>query len=237
MGFEAAGPEIDYGMRWGERGDVRVSFAPHGDCTGGYLCAHDRSADRYLLLAAQTTAARVDAAWRELTACTSSPDGYLAFAVLDGRNGPMPLERSRRLVLHCLDREMAAHVDFTASSTDRPARFDLGYAVIVQRAARVAAEDLHIDAVRAASEDREPVLIRYRLLDDSGWTGRMAGTSLESATSNARQVLDVAERHRLAVQATSVTQGHTTVAAARAPELGFAVHRREAPIVERGIGL
>jgi hypothetical protein len=34
-GYVAAAGEIDYGMRWGDSGSVRVSFAPHAD--GGYL--------------------------------------------------------------------------------------------------------------------------------------------------------------------------------------------------------
>jgi hypothetical protein len=35
MGFVPGGPEIDCGMRWGEGGTVRVSFAPHSDRPGG----------------------------------------------------------------------------------------------------------------------------------------------------------------------------------------------------------
>jgi hypothetical protein len=72
MGFVRGGPEIDYGMRWGEGRNVRVSFAPHGDCPGGYLYAHDRSADRCLLLAAHTTPDQVGAAWQELSRITVS---------------------------------------------------------------------------------------------------------------------------------------------------------------------
>jgi hypothetical protein len=236
MGFEPAGPEIDYGMRWGEHRNVRVSFAPHDD-RGGYLYAHDTAADRSLLLATHTTTSRVDAAWQELTASTSSPDGYLALAALDSVDGPMPVEQSRELLLHCLDREMDAYAAFTAAGTDGPARFDLAHALIIHRSARIAAEGLHVDAARAVSEDCEPVVIRYRVLAETSWTGRLAATNLDTAASDVRHVLDLAEGHHLTMQPTSVSHGHSTVAAARVPELDFAVHRREPPSADRGISL
>jgi hypothetical protein len=61
-----------------------------------------------------------------------------------------------------------------------------------------------------------------------GWTGRVAGDCLESAAVEARRVQRVADRHHIAVQATSVTQGHSSVAAARVPELGFIARRADA---------
>ena len=84
MGFTPGGPEIDYGTTWGERHDVRVSFAPHRDRGDGYLYAHDPGTDRYLILAAQTTPALVEPVWLELLERTASPDGYLALAGLCG---------------------------------------------------------------------------------------------------------------------------------------------------------
>jgi hypothetical protein len=236
MGFEPSGPEIDYGMRWGEHRNVRVSFAPH-DESGGYLYAHDSATDQALLLATHTTASRVDAAWQELTASTSSPDGYLALAALDGDDAPMPVKQSRELLFHCIDREMDAYTAFTAAGTDVPTRFDLAHALIVKRSARIAAEGLHVDAARAVSEDREPVVIRYRVLAETSWTGRLAATNLDTAASDVRHVLDLAEGHHLTMQPTSVSHGHSTVAAARVPELDFAVHRREPPSADRGISL
>jgi hypothetical protein len=225
IGFEPGGPEIDYGMRWGEERNIRVSYALHGDCPGGYLYAHDRDADRYLLLAAHTTPDQVDAVWRELVACTPSPDAYLAFASLDG--AAMPVEQAQQLLLHCLDREMSAHHDFVASGTDDPVRVGAAYAVVVQRSARVAAEDLQVEAVRAANPDVEPVVIRYRVLGDSRWTGRVAGEDLDSTAREAERIEALAGRHELALQATSVSQGHATVAATRVPELAFLARRAE----------
>jgi hypothetical protein len=229
LGFAPGGPEIDYGLRWGEQWNVRVSFAPYGDGVGGYLYAHDRAVDRYLVLAAHTTADRVDAAWHELIACAAGSDGYLAFATLDG--AAMPIERADRLLLHCVDRELAAHHDFLASANDEPVRFDAAYAVVVQRSARVAAEDLQIAAARAANPNGAAVMVRYRVLDASAWTGRVAGASLDSAAAQARRIQDVAAGHHRAVQATSVAQGHTTVAASRVPQLAFLAHGPLVPSV------
>jgi hypothetical protein len=217
LGFAPSGPEIDYGMGWGEGHDVRVSLAPQAD-RGGFLYAHDRTADRYMLLAAHTTAEQVEAAWQELIACAPCPDAFLAFTALS--DAAMPVDQARQLLLDCVEREMAAHQDFIASGVDAPVRVDAAYGVVVQRSARIAAEDLQIDAVRAANPDDDPVIIRYRVLGDSRWTGRVAGADLNSATGEAQQLETVANHHQLTLQATSVSQGHTTVAAARVPELG-----------------
>jgi hypothetical protein len=227
LGFAPDSPEIDYGVRWGEERNVRVSFAPHGDGNGGYLYAHDPGADRYLLLAAHTTAERADAAWHELVACSAAPDGYLAFAALDA--APMPIEQANRLLVHCVDREIAAHHDFVASANDAPVRFDAAYAVVVQRSARVAAEDLQIAAARVANPNGAPVVVNYRVRNGSGWTGRVAGASLDSVAMQARRIQDVAVRHGRAVQATSVAQGHTIVAANRVPQLAFIADRPLVP--------
>lgn len=229
LGFEPGGPEIDYGMCWGETGNVRVSFAPYGDRDGGFLYAHDPRTDQDLLLAAHTTAERVDAAWRELGADTHTPDGYLELASLvDGAAPePMPLREAQALLSHCLDRELAAYRQCVAGTSDVPTRFDAVFNVVVQRSARVAAEDLLLDAARAVSPDAEPVIVRYRLLDEPGWTGRAAGPDLESACAMTSHAAAIAGRHELKLQATSVTHGHSTVAAARIPELAFAAHRPE----------
>lgn len=224
MGFEPGAPEIDYGMRWGDSRNIRVSFAPYGDRDGGFLYAHDPGTDRDLLLAAHTTPERVDAASRDLTAATASPDGYLAFVSLahDGASTPMTLREAQALLSHCLDRELTAYKGYVTGASDAPTRFDAGFDVIVQRSARVAAEDLLLDAAKAASPDAEPVVVRYRLLEEPGWSGRVAGSDLESACAVMSHAVAVAGRHDLKLQATSVTHGHTTVAAARVPDLALA---------------
>jgi hypothetical protein len=224
--FVPAGAEIENGRRWGEQRNIRICFAPHADGHGGYLYAHDASTDRYLLLAAHTTRAQVEAVRRELNGCTATSDGYLALAALDG--AALPVEQARGLLLHCVDREMTAHQDFLASSAAEPVRFDAAYAVVVQRSARVAAEELQIDSARAVT-GAAPVVIRYRVPDVAGWTGRVAGECLAAATAEARRIERIAGRHDIAVQATSVNQGHASVAAARVPELGFIAHRAEVP--------
>jgi hypothetical protein len=231
MGFEACGPEIDYGMRWGEHRDIRVSFSPYDGRDDGYLYAHDRSADRYLIVAAHTTAERVDAAWRELNATTSSPDAYLVLASLDHGDRPMPVTQARSLLLHCVDRELAAHHDYVAGGNAGQSRFDTAHSVVVQRSARVAAEDLQLAAVRADIGGGQPVVVRYRILGQSGWVGRVAGSTLESACAETRHVQDTAFRHQLDVQATSLSHGHSIVAAARIRELEFATPEPPAPAI------
>lgn len=222
-GFAPGGPEIDYGMRWGETRGIRVSFAPYADRDGGYLYAQECGSGRCLLLATNTTADRVDAAWRELTAVTAEPDGYLALAALNEQ--PLSLDRARELLDDCVAREMGAYRSFVDIDTDGRARFDAAHAVVVQRAARVSAEDLLIDAVHAAGDELGPVVVRYRILDESCWTGRAAGTTLGAAAEQTRSILHTADEHRLKLQATSVTQGNTTISAVRVPELAFAATR------------
>jgi hypothetical protein len=229
LGFVPGGPEVDFGLRWGERKNIRVSFAPLEGSASGYLYAHDPTLDRYLLLAARTTVDQVDAAWCELLACSASPDGYLALAALDLPDEQVPSELAQQLLLHCVDGEMAAHQDFITSGVDEPVRFDAAYALVVQRSARVAAEDLQIAAVRSANPGSDPVVVRYRVLGESRWTGRIAANCLGSAAEGARQIQEVADRHGLEVQATSVTHGHSVVAAARVPDLGSIAQRAEIP--------
>ena len=220
LGFTPGGPEIDYGMRWGEQQCVRVSYAPHIEHDDGYLYAYDGAIDRYLVLAAHTTPHAVEAAWRELTACTSAPDAYLAFAALDEQ--PLPMDQAHDLLLHCVDREFSAYRNFSESIIDAPVRFDAAHAVVVQRAARVAAEQILVASVSVAKPEDAPVVIRYRITDENSWAGRVAGPDLESTADTLRSIDQLGQQHGLTVQATSVTQGHATVAAARVPELDFA---------------
>jgi hypothetical protein len=235
MGFTRARPEIDYGMRWGERSDIRVSFVPRGDGEDGFLYAYDRSADRYLLLAAHTTRGRVDAAWRELSAYIDSPDAYLALASLDER--PLSVGEARGLLLHCLDRELTTYCGYVTGGSDGPTRFDAAFEVIVQRSARVSAERLLLDAARTASVDAQPAVVRYRLLGERSWSGRVAGVDLDAACAATKDVFDVAHRHQLTLQATSVSQGHATLSAARVPELSFAATRPALAVDAPAVGI
>jgi hypothetical protein len=237
MGFEAGGPEIDYGMGWGERGDVRVSFAPLHGLEDGYLYAHDPADDRYLILAARTTRDQVDVAWRDLTACTSAPDAYVALASLDHGDRPMQVGPARSLLRHCVDREMAAYRDYVAVGGAGDERFMSAQALVVQRSARTAAEQLLHHAAGDEGHDVEPVVVRYRILGQPGWTGRVAGRDLDSACAMTRSGHEVAARHDLDLQATSVTHGLTTVAAPRLPELDFAAARSLVAVNAPQIGI
>jgi hypothetical protein len=216
LGFTPAGPETDYGMQWGENRAVRVSYAPHADRDDGFVYAYDGKSERYLVLAPHTTPEAVQAAWR-LTDCTSAPDAYVALAALGEQ--PVALEQARALLLHCVDRELAAYRDFTATGLDGPVRVDAAHAVVVQRSARVSAEEILVDSAKAANPDVAPILIRYRITDDNGWIGRVAGVDLDSALADLRCVDELARQHDLTALATSVNRGHTRVAAARVPEL------------------
>lgn len=219
LGFRADGPEVDFGMRWGEGANVRVSYAPRRDQDSGFLYAHDAGSDRYLLLAAHTTAAEVDAAWHQLIECSQAPDAYLALTSLDHHELPMPAPSARGLLLHCVDREMLAHHGYVDAGGDPDARFRAANAVVIRRSARVAAEDLLHDAVKAQTGDVEPVVVRYRILGEAGWVGRVSGVDLAAAAAEVRHVDEVAHKHDLDLQATSVSQGRTIVAAPRVPEL------------------
>jgi hypothetical protein len=193
------------------------------------LYAHDRATQHFLLLATRTTPDQVQSAWLDLNSLTTSPDGYLAFASLEGAPPLSPAVEAGQLLLRCVEQEMAAYDEFVATGPDHALRFDAAYAVVVQRSARIAAEDAQIDAVRSAAADNGPVVIRYRVLGESGWTGRVAGESLQSAADDARRVHAIGERHGLVTQATSVSQHHAVISAARVPEVAFMLHLPEVP--------
>jgi hypothetical protein len=227
LGFEPGGPEIDFGMRWGEQQCVRVSFAPYAERDDGYLYAYDRASDRYLVLAEHTTAQAVDAAWRELNACTTAPDAYLALVALDEQ--PLPIDQAQALLLHCVDREFSAYRDFIQTSNDAPVRVDAAHAVVVQRAARAAAEQILRESVSATRPESAPVIVRYRITEESNWTGRVAALDLDSAAEILRRIDQLGRERDLSIQATSASQGNATVAADRVPELGFA--RTHGPVI------
>lgn len=213
---------MEHGTRWGDRQEIRVVFAPHADQVGGYLYAHDTAADRVLLLSAQTTSQAVATACRELESYSSAADAYLALASLDLEPDAMTVDRANRLWRHCVEGEMDAYQNLTRTRVDEPSRFDVARSVVVQRAARVAAEDLLLESVRAHSVDQEAVIVRYRMIDDSGWMGRVPASSIEAAAAQTRSLVELADSHGLTAQATSVSHGATIVSAARVAELGLA---------------
>jgi hypothetical protein len=237
LGFVPGGPETDYGMRWGEREDIRVSFAPHRDRPGGFLYAHDPRTDRFLLLVADTTRQQVDTAWRQLLGETKAPHAYLALGALDRPATPMSNDQARELLLHCLDGELRAYHQFTTADSSEPTHFANAFTAVVQRSARVSAEQLLIAAARAESPDNTPVVVRYRLLDEPGWTGRVAGPDLTTAVATTEHAIHLADRHHLSLQATSLTHGQTTLAAARVPELAFAAPRPSLAVGAPNLGI
>jgi len=226
-GFIPGGPEIDYGMNWGDSGAVRVSYAPRAGEGPGFLYAHDSRADRYLLLAPATTERQVDAAWRELQPFLGVPDAYLALASVAHRELPMPVDRARDLLVHCVDRELAVLRDLRAADIEAPTGFETARALMIQRSARVSAEQLLRDA---ASVDAEPVLVRYRVPQDRTWSGVIADISVDRAAATTRAIADLAGQRGVEVQATSVTHGWSTIAAARVPQLEFAARRQAVAI-------
>lgn len=234
-GFVPTGPERDYGMRWGETHAIRVSWAPREDA--GFLYAHNRETDKYLLLADRTTPEQVDGAWRELLRLDGLPDAYLAFAGLQQPIEPLPVSEATQLLRHCVEREMNAYRTFADAPSDEPVRMNASVGVVVARAARVAAEQLQIEAIHEAAVDQEPVIIRYWINGRTEWSGRIAGESLSAATCEARYLQQAAERYGLAVQATSVSRGHSVIAAPRVPELAFIAPRAQIPSNAPGIEL
>lgn len=235
LGYVAGGREIDYGMRWGEDLSTRVSFAPYRDQNVGFLYAVDHTNDRYLMLASHTTHEQVQAAWQELLSCTNSPDAHLALAALDEQ--PLPVKDARELLVHCVQREIDAYREFAGAGVNAPTRFDAASAVVIARSARVSAEQLLTESARHAAPDHEPVVIRYRVDGERDWVGRIAGTDLADATNTARAVDDLVRDRGLALVATSVTHGHSTVAAARVPELHGIAVRAQVAAPQPNIGI
>src|SRR5262249_28514266 len=162
---------------WGDNDNVRVSYSPYRDRDGGYLYAYDRSSDRYLLLAAEVSHETVDDASRALTAFAPSGDAYLALASLNYEHGTMPVEQSPALHRHCVERELAVlHILTTARDTF--AHDIAAHRLVSSRAARQAAEGLLADSVRRPAGEA-PVFVRYRVLEDNSWDGRLAAVDVE----------------------------------------------------------
>jgi hypothetical protein len=65
----------------------------------------------------------------------------------------------------------------------------------------------------------------------------VAGEDLDSAAREAQRIQNLAGRHDLALQATSVSQGQATVAATRVPELAALVPLAEVPSAAPTLGI
>ncbi len=191
LGFAPGGPERDYGQRWGDDHSVRVSYAPHRDPdrTGGYLYAYDKTHDRYALLAADTTSEDVERVWPYL-AGVDEPQGYRNLVELLTRPEPMRTDVAKTLLMHCLDRELAAQraLDSTSRALTSPA---VASHAMYGRAARMAAQDLLLDAVSAV-EPEQFLVIEYRIPYAGNLVGHLATMSPRTA------VVDVADVRRLA---------------------------------------
>ena len=223
-GFTPSGPEIDFGMRWGEHGTVRVSFAPVEAHGRGFLYAYDSGANRYLVLAPATTERQVEKARRELQPYLDVPEAYLALTAVAHREAPMSIEHARDLLVHCVDRELAALSSVRSAAANTPVDFEAARALIVQRSARIAAESLLRDS---AGSEAEPVVVRYRIPQDRTWSGQIAERTVDRAAELTHRVSEVAEQRGLQLQATSVAHGWSTIAATRVPQLEFLTRRPE----------
>jgi hypothetical protein len=187
-------------------------------------CRHDPESDRYLLLARDVTQADVDSVWRALSMFAIEGDAYLAFAALDYEHGTMPIEQARALHRHTVERELSALRLYTSMSDGGEEAVAAAQRVVVHRAARRAAEQLLKDSARDATTGAAPVLVRYRIVEDSHWDGRIADTNVEAAREEIAHILEVASQNGLSARATSVAHGWSTVAASRSPEFAFAAH-------------
>ncbi len=62
---DVPGIDRDFGMRWGERGDVRISLRRTADATSGLLYAYDPLWDEYAVLGRDVPTAAVEAAFAQ----------------------------------------------------------------------------------------------------------------------------------------------------------------------------
>src|SRR5690349_6359915 len=167
-GFRPSGPEIDYGMRWGERLSISVSFAPRDGSEFGYLYAHDRSTGRCRLLVPETTADAVEDAWQVLRDA-QIPDAHLAFPAVINGDQPLRPDHAHALWKHCVEREVDARQTYR-QNVDPDRRPSLRRDVRISEAARTSAEAIHRESI--SHTGAEPVIVRYRVAEWPGWYGR-----------------------------------------------------------------
>lgn len=211
LGFALGGPERDYGMRWGQNNTVRVSYAPHADAdrSGGFLYAYDKAGDRYALLSPDTTPEEVELTWPYL-ASVDEPEGYRRLVQLLARVEPMHLDDARELLSHCLDRELGAvraRDEPESGPLTRPA---LASHALYGRAARLAAQDLLLDAV-AAAEPEQFLVVEYRATGADNLVGHVASLSPRSAVEDIALVRRIAAEHGYDIDVVNFThRGITT---------------------------
>lgn len=194
LGYRPAGPEIDYSLRSGLEGRIRVSFSPFRDRDGGFIYAHDPATDSYRLLHADTTRDRAEIAWNMLSEITSNPDAYLGIgALIDG--APLSIELGYDLLRHCQERELAARADLRHCRAT-PYLQDAANAVTVAASARRCAEQLLLDAIWP---EVEPSIIDYRFRELGGWSGRIIAVTPERACAEATSLADLARRNGFAM--------------------------------------
>jgi hypothetical protein len=217
-GHSPHGPEIDYGMRWGHNNEVRVSFAPTSDNGTGYLYAYDKLRKRCALLCESTTFAEVEAAWRALIDEPVKGNDFLLIA--DAVDAASRIEEAQTVWLHCVEQELAARHDYRAPAGDAEDRFEAGRQIVIAECARAASESVLIEALSSPGQPfGPPAVVRYQVLEQDNWTGRVAGADLAAAVEAAMQVQKLAECYDFTFQATSMRHGNTVLAAARVPEL------------------
>ena len=69
------------------------------------------------------------------------------------------------------------------------------------------------------------MVVRYRMLQQTDWSGRIVGQGLFDAVGDTRRLMDAARQRQFDLYATSVTRDWQTMPAIRVPELMFAATR------------
>jgi hypothetical protein len=205
-GLHAHGPEMDFGMRWGPRHDIRVTYAPYRDTVHagrGFVYTHQPRTDRYAMLHPDTTAEHVDTAWnttiRDRAAGTETTD-FLAFGQSINAAGPgTPTDRAVGTMLRCLQHELDSRDELAAT---RPAmHVDLARQAVIARSARTASEDVLRQAVRTELDAaQQPVTVGYRIEGRPPIHGTIAARDLDAAITTVFDVRQLAEQHRLDVR-------------------------------------
>ena len=221
-GLHEHGPEMDFGMRWGPRHDIRVTYAPYRDLAHagrGFLYAHQPSTDRYAMLHPDTTAEHVDTAWtatlRTRAAGTELTD-FAAFGQSIDAAGPgTPTDRARATMLRCLQHELDSRDQL--ATTGPALRADLARQAVIARSARMASEDVLRRTVRTELDTaHQPVTLGYRIQGRPPIHGTIAAVDLDAALTAVLDVRQLAEQRRLDTSVTSIE--HRQLALPLGPE-------------------
>jgi hypothetical protein len=201
---------MDFGMRWGPRHDIRVSYAPYRDAAHagrGFLYAHQPSTDRYAMLHPDTTAEHVDTAWTaalRTRPAGTEPSDFLAFGRSIDAAGPgTATDRARATMLRCLQHELDSRDQLAATGT--ALRADLARQVVIARSARMASEDVLRRTVRTVLDTgQQPVTLGYRIEGRPPIHGTIAAVDLDAALTAVLDVRHLAEQRRLDARVTSI---------------------------------